>query len=237
MARAAVLCSLGMVTLRLIWSGGYGWFVQQRMQIPLLVAGVILLVLGLVEAWGASREERSDPTSIRRSAGPAVGLMLMLPLLVLIAVAPTGLGAAAAGRVDAYNPTDTAETFAPLPDAAEPPLKVLDFLGRAVWDSERSLEGVPVVLEGIVVNDPDAPDGFLLTRFMVSCCAADGIPLQVRLRGVTEPYADDTWVRAVVQWIPPDVPYEDQGDNWVVEAEVIRIEVGETPADPYESPY
>ena len=81
MARAAVLCSLGMVTLRLIWSGGYGWFVQQHMRLPLLAGGVILLALGLVEAWAASREERSDPDSIRRSAGPAVGLMLMLPLL------------------------------------------------------------------------------------------------------------------------------------------------------------
>ncbi|MEM8926248.1 MAG: hypothetical protein AAGD35_22310, partial [Actinomycetota bacterium] len=91
----------------------------------------------------------------------------------------------------------------------------------------------------LVVNDPaDAPDGFLLTRFLVSCCAADGIPLQVALTGVDQTFADDTWVQAQVQWLPPDVPYDDVDGPLIVEAEVLSlVEIPGDRKDPYESPY
>lgn len=238
MGRAAVLCALGGVTLRLIWSGGFGWFVQQRMRLPLLAAGIILLAMGLFEAWAAGREEKADPSSIRRSVAPSIGWMLVLPLLVLMAVAPTGLGAAAAGRVDAYTPSAASQAYDPLPQTDGPtPLRVFDFLDRAIWDPDRSLEDTPILLEGLVVNDPDTPDGFLLTRFMVSCCAADGIPLQVQVSGAGQAFADDTWVKAVVLWRPPETPYQDKQGDWTVAADIVSIEVAETPGDAYESPY
>ena len=165
--------------------------------------------------------------------------MLGLPLLVLILVAPTGLGAAAADRVEAYQPVETENEFEPLDDSAGPvELRVFDFLDRAAWDPERSLEGTTVRLEGLVVNDPDVPDGFKLTRFLVSCCAADGIPLQVVLHG-TPRLDNDTWVIADVVWRPPEVPYIEAAGDFVVEADAVAIQVvgDEVPKDPYESPY
>ena len=116
-------------------------------------------------------------------------------------------------------------------------MRVYEFIDRAIWDDSGSLDGVPVRLEGLVVNDPSVPDGFILTRFLVSCCAADGIPLQVTLHG-TPTLADDTWVIADVIWRPPDTPYREQEGEWVVEADAIEITVVEdAPNDPYESPY
>lgn len=237
--RAAVVLGLGAVTARLLWSGAFGWFVQQRMRIPLLLATVVLLLFGAYELLGGSGEERRDPDAMRRPTGPAVGWLLVLPLVVLVSVAPTGLGAAAADRVDAFTPTEATSPFGPIDTSAgPPPMRVFDFLERALWDQSRSLDGTTVQLEGLVVNDPDIDDGFKLTRFMVSCCAADGIPLQVTLHGTGPVLEDDTWVVAEVVWRPPDVPYAETPGQWVVEADVVSITVvPDAPNDPYESPY
>ena len=237
--RAGLLLALGLIAARLLQSGGYGWFVQQRMFLPLVAATVVLLVFGVYEAINGAREEQRNPASGRWSVAPVVGWLLLLPLLVLIAVAPTGLGAAAASRVEAFTPNEQPDrVFPPLDASAGPPqLRVFDFLDRAVWDPEASLEGVPVRLEGLVVNDERTPDGFMLTRFMVSCCAADGIPLQVAVRGADRSYEDDTWVRAEVIWRSPDVPYSETEGPDVVEADVVSITVTDEPGNPYESPY
>jgi uncharacterized repeat protein (TIGR03943 family) len=233
------MLALGAVLVRLLWSGGFGWFVQQRMWLPLVGAAIVLVVFGAYEVGSAAREEEADPEALRRSAGPGVGWLLLLPLVVLISVAPTGLGAAAADRVDAYTPTETTDQFDPLDTSNGPPeLRVYDFLERAAWDEQRSLEDQVVRLEGLVINDPDVPDGFKLTRFMVSCCAADGIPLQVTLHGTDEPLADETWVVADVIWRPPSVPYPEQGPDSVIEADAVSVTVvPDAPNDPYESPY
>lgn len=236
--RAAILLGLGAMTARLLSTGGFGWFVQQRMRLPLLAATIVLLVFGAYETVSGNREERDDPAAVERPAGPVVGWLLLLPLLVLLAVAPTSLGAAAADRVEAFTPTEPLSPFEPLDTSSGTvELRVYDFLDRAHRDEARSLEGVTVRLEGLVVNDPSIPDGFKLTRFMVSCCAADGIPLQVAVRNAGPPLADDTWVIADVVWRPPDVPYREMSVP-VVEADAVSVTVAPTtPDDPYESPY
>lgn len=289
--RAAIMLFLGIVSARLIWTGSFGWFVQQRMRIPLAVAAVVLVLLGAHELWRLWRAEgddvghdeaddhaHHDDHDHAHAAGPTVGWMLLLPLLVLISVAPTGLGAAAAQRVDAFVPGDATRDFAPIGEgddgevslgaatraradvestedleAAGPrpgddgeddsqavEMRVYEFIDRAVWDANRSLEDRVIRLEGLVVNDPELPDGFRLTRFMVSCCAADGIPLQVGVRDVGQSFPDDTWVVADLVWRPPDTPYQElEAGSWVVEADavVVTAVTDGQPKDPYESPY
>lgn len=235
-----MMLSLGAVSARLVWSGGFGWFLQQRMKWPLLIAALVLLALGVSETWSAWREESRNPESGRRSSGPTVGWLLALPLLVLYSVAPTGLGAAAADRVEAYTPTELSVRYDPLPPSTDGPLemRVFEFLDRAIWDPDQTLEGRTVRLEGLVVNDESVPGGFKLTRFMVSCCAADGVPLQVDLHGAPEPLANDTWVEVDVQWRPPETPYQDSPAPWTVEADIVSLTVvPEAPSDAYESPY
>ncbi len=240
LGRAVVIVCLGMITARLLFTGGYGWFVQQRMQIPLILAAIVLLIIGGIEALQATREEQSNPDSMSRHAGPAVGWMLMLPIFVLVSVAPTALGAAAAQRVEAFTPPDTTERFEPIDSSAGiPEMRLSEFIDRAHWDEQKSLKGTPIRLEGLVVNDDDITDGFKLTRFMVSCCAADGIPIQVALRGIDATYADDTWVVVDVEWIEPEVPYFEADGPRVVEAQTISLTTVDSgiPNDPYESPY
>lgn len=239
MGRATLLLVIGVFVARLIVTNDYGAFVQQRMRIPLILSAAVLLVFGAIEAVGAYRAEKTDPDSAHRSISPTVGWLLAAPLIVLAAVAPTALGAAAAQRADPLTPTEVDAPdsgLEPIDDSDGPvEMRVYEFLSRALWDESESLAGKSIVLEGIVVNDDDIPDGFRLTRFAVSCCAADGLPLQVGVRGVAEPLDDDTWVRATVVWRP--LP-EGEDLPEVVEADVISIElIDDPPDDPYETPF
>lgn len=240
MGRAGIVLVLGAVLARLIITADFGVFVQQRMRWPLILATVALIILGVYEAWQAAREHDFSPGDAKRRVAPSIGWMLILPLVVLLSVAPSALGAAAADRVDAFIPNDLGDAFPPLPESDGPlEMKVFDFLDRAFWDENGSLEGRVIRLEGLVVNDPDIPDGFRLTRFSVSCCAADGLPLQVALRDTGVPLEDDQWVIADVVWIPPAVPFMEIDGEWLVEAELINLQVAPdgAPNDPYESPY
>ena len=45
---------VGAVAVRLVTSGGFGWFLQQRMRLPLLIGGIVALLLGLIEVWSAT---------------------------------------------------------------------------------------------------------------------------------------------------------------------------------------
>ncbi len=238
--RGTMMLFSGAIVGRLLQTGGFGWFVQQRMQLPLLLAAIALIGMGGFEVWAAWREEAEEPESANRSRGPVVGWLLVLPILVIVAVAPTALGAAAADRVESYVPTETGADYPPLDGLDQPiEMRVFDFLDRAVWDESESLEGVTVRLEGLVVNDSDHTEGFTLTRFLVSCCAADGIPLQVDLYDVGRQFEDDTWVVADVQWIPPETPYNQlpAAERRIAATVVTVTEVPGDRKDPYESPY
>ena len=230
-----LLVYIGLVIGRITWSGSFGFFVQQRMRWPLAAAAACVLVLGIVDVVGWLRERVDD----QRSVGPVVGWLLAAPLLVLTSVSPTGLGAAASTRVDAFEPQPPQETDAWALPAEDPfEMRMIDFVNHALYDEQRRLEGRQVILEGLVVNDPEVEDGFLLVRFVVSCCAADGLPLKVALRGAAEQFDDDQWVRATVTWRPPESDAPDAVRSRFIDADVIDLEpIDDPPSAQYESPY
>ena len=108
----------------------------------------------------------------------------------------------------------TRTDFGPLPAPAAPGdpvvLSLKEFVGRAVYDRGRSLQGTPVRLVGFVTPDTRG-GGFLLTRFIVTCCAADARPLRVAVRGLEPPGpAADTWLEVTGTWHAEPRAAEDQ---------------------------
>jgi uncharacterized repeat protein (TIGR03943 family) len=242
-ARATVIFLVGLTGLRLVWTGAYSNFVQQHMRVPLVVASIAVFLLGIFEVISAFLQAARDDRAHARHVAPSVGILLVAPLLVLTAVAPTALGSAAANRVKSVVPTDKNDGFPPLPAGVNNvvTLKHSEFLNRALWDESGSLKDRQVRLTGIVVPDPLVADGFMLTRFMVGCCAADGLPMKIALRNVTETYSPDTWVEAVVVWIPPDTAdgkYDIRESSVTVEVTAVSTrELANPPSSPYESPF
>lgn len=213
----------GIGAAQLAASGAYLDYLKPGMRVPLLAAGMTMLVLGTLtvvralvirDRRGSAGPERHDDQGDHAGHGehaPRVAWLLVLPLLALVLVDPPALGADAARRDTASaTPAPAAgHRFGELPAPRDGAVNLStgDFLARAYHDEDESLAGVRVRLTGFVVHDHEVPDGYLLTRFAMVCCAGDALPLQITVRGLDgPPPPEDTWLEVVGEWIPPAAP-------------------------------
>jgi uncharacterized repeat protein (TIGR03943 family) len=261
--QGVLLAGTGTVVARLAATGAYLNYLKEGMRFPLLAAGLAMVALGtltLVRALVPDDEIPDDAApddaapgdppdredhpgghvhhDHHAHGGPRVAWLLVLPLLGLLLIVPGPLGADAARRdtTAAAPPRAEWSRFAPLAaprdGAVDLPLGV--FLSRAYYDDDDSLGGVPVRLTGFVVADPAIPDGYRLTRYLLTCCAADAMPLQVVVQGLgSPPPADDTWLEVVGTWVPPADPTAEGVDRGAVLAVTSQVEIP-PPANPYE---
>jgi uncharacterized repeat protein (TIGR03943 family) len=203
--QAAMLVLVGATALWLGLTDAALSYVRGTLR-PLLVAsGVVLLALAVAAL------RRRDPGPDLRDHGhgaPRSGWLLALPVLVLLLVAPPALGSYAATRqarpvVAAGG--DPGGVFPPLPEpvGSAVPLAVSEFVTRALYDEERSLSGERVRLLGFAA--PGQGGGYLLTRFNLFCCAADGQAYQVEVHGDQVPRRADQWLVVEGRWRPAKV--------------------------------
>lgn len=155
------------------------------------------IVLALAALSHALSLRTGDREQIRRS-DIAGAVLLMVPLIALIAVPSPDLGALAAAR----KSTGLSTFAASAPSAADAIPGKLDFaeIHYASESAEYAAaigarEGTEVELLGFVTHPKRAPEGtFALTRFYISCCAADAIPYSVFIRS-SDDHDDDVWLR------------------------------------------
>jgi uncharacterized repeat protein (TIGR03943 family) len=228
----------GLVAIRLVVNGSFESYVKPSMRVPLITAGVVLVVLGFLTALRAAGEEEvgrvpAEPSSHDHS-GPRIGWLLALPLITLLLVAPAPLGADAASRQQARSPDAPVGGPPPLPPPVNGAvdLSITEYLQRALWDSTNSIDDVPVRLTGFVVHDSHVPDGFLVARFVLTCCAADAYPVVAGVRGGGMP-PEDTWVAVTGVLIPP--PDEIDPSQPPPRVDIAATSVTEIPEPP--SPY
>jgi uncharacterized repeat protein (TIGR03943 family) len=253
-AQGGLLTALGAMGVRLVLSRQFLRFVRPGMKLPLLGASVLLVVLGvttLIRAWRSPRVgEHPDAHVVddtvhnegghihAEGKGPGVGWLLALPLAVLLLVEPTSLGAYAANR-QAVKTTRLSQSagvvFDSLPakEDGRLMLSLTDFSERGLYDSKESLRAQPVRLVGFVNHDKSAPGGFFLTRFKISCCAADAYPVQVVLLGDAGQWPDDTWLTIDGVWKPTEVQ-PDAKDLLRAQITVQKVTKMTTTPDPYE---
>jgi uncharacterized repeat protein (TIGR03943 family) len=230
--QGALLLAVGGVALRLGLTDAALAYVKAGLQPLLVISGLVLVILGGTAVWRAFRTpdepEPHDASATTATAnataaategaacpmpaaddhghhphGPVVAWMLVLPLLALLLVAPPPLGSFAAGRQSSRPPVTTQTSFNPLPQAegGAVPLSMSEYVFRALYDRDASLDGARVRLTGFVTPDEGA-EGYLLTRFLVSCCAADGQAISVEIRDDGQPRTADTWLEVEGHWEP-----------------------------------
>ena len=256
--QGVLLFEVGNAAVYLAVSGDYLSFLKAGMFLPLSAAGVILMALGTWTALPvALAYVNDDPAEGGPDAGvdggrhddgqregghdeghdgPRAGWLLVLPLVALVLMARVPLGADAARReVLRSGPPPSDLTFPPLqpPTGGAVEMSVSTFVTRATYDREQGLAGEPVRMTGFVVSDPAAPEGYLLTRFSLMCCAADAYTSQVEVRGLPgRPPPDDTWVVVVGEWVPPS-----GGDGPVIDRPPVLQLQTQTVIDAPENPY
>jgi uncharacterized repeat protein (TIGR03943 family) len=207
-------------------------YVRGGLRPALATSGLVLLGLAAVALLGR------DPGGHGHGHGPPrSGWLLALPVLVLLLVAPPALGSFAASRQGsqvARGGTDPVGAFPPLaePVGGAVPLAISEFVGRALYDEQRSLAGARVRLLGFAA--PDQGGGYLLTRFNLFCCAADGQAYQVEVRGDPTRRPADQWLVVEGRWRPQ--PVSDGIAPSSVRPALVADSVTPVrpPADPYE---
>ena len=149
------------------------------------------------------RPTRADLATVATLLIPIVGV-LMIPSAELGALAASRkLSSAGGGEVGAFAPA------APDP-GGDISFAEIQYANESEEYAARAgiVEGTPVRLTGFVTQAAGAPGGgFDLTRFYVSCCAADALPFSVR--------------------IGPSASFAPQENDWLeVQGRVARDEAG-----------
>lgn len=143
-------------------------------------------------------------------------------------------GSVAEGPAEAPTPeADVAPPTTASPGSAVYAISLYDLVGYSYFAPEEVV-GVPFELVGFAAPEPDIAGAFRLTRYAISCCAADAFPLQVAL--ADPPFVPDTdqWVTAVAVWHGELTAVDEYGDGVPV-MEVVSLTPIDPPDDPYES--
>ena len=145
------------------------------------------------------RERRSDDrTKEGMSRSDLVGIAaLLLPIFAVIALPEAELGAQAVSRKATTAGATSALLTPPESDAGRPPNFIDVHYANESTAYAASLgieDGTTLDLTGFV-SATNGPNEFALTRFYVSCCAADAIPYSVNVLAEGAEYPDNTWLR------------------------------------------
>lgn len=179
---------------------------------------------------------------------PKAAWLLVLPVIALLAFPSKPLGSFAAARQGGNSLVSSGRSAVAGADASTPPnipppvegaqpMEILNFLDKTYYDPAKTLAGKPVTIVGFVAPSDRADDDFLLTRFMISCCAADARPVQIAVTGYggfIPPI--DTWVEVTGTWIPePDGSKPRLGADGFPLPNLVGLRVA--PITPPENPY
>jgi uncharacterized repeat protein (TIGR03943 family) len=249
-----LLVLLGGALLKIALNGSYLRYVKPTVFPWLVTSGVVILLLAAVAivrdavGWSSTRRDQHAETGQHGDDHqPRSPWLLVLPVLAIFLVAPPALGAdtvTRAGDRSVANQQKSGQQksgslFEPLPAEGVVPLRMSDFVTRAVWDDAGSVNNRTVKLTGFVVHDGGT---VYLARLVINCCAADAMPVKVKLDGSTIPgnaiqgdvmrgLKDDQWL-AVTGRLQPKTATKSNG--YTPSFTVSGLAPVPAPADPYE---
>ena len=193
LAAAAVLAAWAVLFWALVATGRTGLYLSAR------TAWLVPLGAGLMTVAAVGRLATARTTHDERLGDRDRWLVaaVALPVVLLLALPTTTLGAFAAGRRATFSGGGGLIT----PDDFEHGPLTMVHVAAAQGGGEnlsrlRSRAGEEVTLDGFVVRNPDTPpDELLLTRFIVTCCVADATTAQVRVVNVPPGrYDEGDWI-------------------------------------------
>jgi putative membrane protein len=189
--------------------------------------GAVLLTAAALGRVLSARVSTADPVTRWDALG--IGLVVA-PVVVVLALPQGALGSYAASRRSSFVGAGFVSSDE---DLASGELSLIDIAGavrsREGMEALAQRAGSEVSFVGFVTrDDATAADEFMLTRFLISCCVADALSVQIRVVGAPPgQFDEDEWVRVTGTIYP-------LGQEIAVDAtEVVSVP---RPKDPYLSP-
>jgi putative membrane protein len=217
------------------WGALFGWlwlsgesvrYLGPRTQwvVPLGAIGLTLAAAGYLHATRDMPSGRARPLEL---AGLAA---LLIPILAAATLAHAQLGSlAASNKLSSRGIDPSALARLASRDASSVGFLQLNAAGRdAGLSRELGLTaGKPVQLLGFVSSKPESGRPFELSRFYITCCVADAVPVSVHVSKGTVRRLQvdrDDWLRVT--------GVLEHGDReWIVRA--VRVEHVDAPSNPY----
>ena len=200
LAAAAALAAWATLFWILLLTGRTSLYLSSR---TAWVVPVGAIVLTLAAAGRLLTARAADPEPLSRRATWTTAFIL-IPVAAIMALPPVALGSYAASRRSLAS-----GVVAGASDLEGGGEVTLASVAAAGWSEEarRALverAGSHVSFDGIVTRrEGQAADEFLLTRFIVSCCVADALSVQVRVVGAPPGrFEQDEWVRVEGTFYP-----------------------------------
>ena len=229
--------ALTLVTVWLGWEGMLGFYIHPRYNVFTLVMAVIGVTLMAI-AFFVPHSDHSH-AGHRHTKGPSVMEWLSLSLVAVVVALALILPPTTLSSYTAENRSFGAVATSPAANAIDvgsavagfENLNVRDWASLLIQTQDPSFfRGKPFSSLGTVTPTVD-PDVFLLTRFVVTCCAVDAQPVSVPVYypGWNDDFAVDAWVR--VNGGFQVLPQVEQPGNLAVLPEVVVGE--EVPREPY----
>ena len=217
------------------WAGTF-WFLLAADRTALYLSsrtawvvpvGAAILTLAFLGRVMSLRSSEPEDFTRKDAAGY---LVLVLPVIVVLVLPPTALTSYAASRRSGISGAGFVTSAG---EVASGDLSLVDLAGTMRTEEGRKAlaerAGDEVSFTGFVSRDPGTPaDEFTLTRFVVSCCVADALSVEVRIASVTPgAFEKDQWVRVTGKFYP-------LSEEAIVDAtEIVKVE---RPKRPYISP-
>jgi uncharacterized repeat protein (TIGR03943 family) len=187
----------GGAILRASLTDMYLRYVKEGLRPFLIAAGAVLVAAAVMTLWYDIRSRIDDAADDHGHHEPRVGWLLILPVLGLLLVTPPALGSYAAGQSGTVLSAQASDSdFPPLPPGDPVAIGLVEYATRAVFDEGRGMPGRTLQLTGFISAGADGKP--MLTRMVMSCCAADGRPIKIGMAGdVPAGLAPDTWVQVL----------------------------------------
>ncbi|GBO53851.1 hypothetical protein APA_1799 [Pseudanabaena sp. lw0831] len=193
------------ITLLKLWLAGQLYLLVHPNYIPLTIsAGIGLTVVGIAEAWRVAKRRQGYTNTQQHVAliKPSLSSSLLLIVaIVALCINPrpfTSEKAIHRGVID--NIADARTIPKSFRSSNRPEERTLVEWVRTIsaYPEPDAYKGQKVKLTGFVVHAPDQPDNmFLITRFVITCCAADVYPVSLPVK-ITESrsiYPPDRWLQ------------------------------------------